>query len=208
LEVVDNENLVCVGNCKVASYEVLNNRFTKVVLTENLSDSVHEKFVVAQTDCNPDVLMKGCTIRNNRARGILLGSRGRVVVDSNYFHAPGAAILFEGDGSYWFEQSGVRNVEIMRNVFDNCNYGCPGWGSACIAVGSGIRKDKETSRYHSNICIHDNVFRHFDPRILNLYCVDGVDFHDNIMQKTEDYSYDLELTPSFVTCNCSNVNIN
>ena len=73
-----------------------------------------------------------------KARGLLLGSRGRIVVEDNYFHIAGAAILFEGDANYWFEQSGVRDVVIRGNLFENGNYGCPSWGAACIAVGSGI----------------------------------------------------------------------
>lgn len=67
-----------------------------------------------------------------------------MVIEDNYFHIAGAAILIEGDANYWYEQSGVRDVVIRRNLFENGNYGSPGWGSACIAVGSGI-PDRETS---------------------------------------------------------------
>ncbi len=73
-----------------------------------------------------------------------------MVIEDNYFHIAGAAILIEGDANYRYEQSGVRDVVIRRNLFENGNYGSPGWGSACIAVGSGI-PDRETSRYHRNI---------------------------------------------------------
>ena len=106
---------------------------------------------VADADANTaEVLIKNCVMRGNRARGILLGSRGRMVIEGNTFHMPGAAILFEGDARFWFEQAGVRDVVIRGNTFDNCNYGV--WGKACIQVGSGIADEfKKTSRYNRNI---------------------------------------------------------
>lgn len=207
LEIVDNESLITNCSRQVESVEVLNKEYTRVVLTEDLPEDVKVKYVVAQTDAYPDVLLKGCTIRCNRARGILLGSRGKIVIDSNYFHSAGASILFEGDGSYWYEQGGVRDVEICRNVFENGNYGSSGWGSACIAVGTGLWNDRETSRYHRNLKIHDNVFRVFDPRILNLYCVDSVDFQNNTIEMTNDYIYNRQETRRFVYENCDGVRI-
>lgn len=207
LEIVDNESLVRDCIRQVAKVEVLNKEYSRVTFTEDLPESIKEKYVVAQVDGYPEVLLKGCTIRNNRARGILLGSRGKTVIDSNYFHSAGASILFEGDGSFWYEQGGVDGVEITRNVFENGNYGSAGWGSACIAVGTGIWGGLEESRYHHNLMIHDNIFRVFDPRILNLYCVDGVSFHDNVIEMTKDYLYDRQEVRPFVIENCDNVEI-
>lgn len=205
VEIVDNGSLVT--NCvrQVADCEVINKEYERVVFLEALPECVGVEYVVAQTDEYPDVLIKGCTIRNNRARGILLGSRGQIVIDSNYFHVPGAAILLEGDGSYWYEQSGVRDLEIRNNVFENCNYGSPHWGNACIAVGTGIWKDRKVSRYHRNLKIHGNVFRCFDPRILNIYCTENVDFHGNIMENTADYVFDLPDAEPFKCENCDNI---
>ena len=138
-------------------------------------------------------------------RGLLLGARNRMVSEDNYFHIAGAAILIEGDANYWYEQSGVRDVVIRRNLFENGNYGSPGWGSACIAVGSGI-PDRETSRYHRNIRVEGNTFRVFDPRIVNLYCVDGFVFtRDNVIEYTDDYPYVLDEKRNFITRNCDRV---
>ena len=78
-------------------------------------------------------------------------------------------------------------------------------GSACIAVGSGIPQ-KEASRYHSNITIEGNTFKTFDPRILNLYCVDGVTYRDNKVTLNKDYEYDPQGEP-FTFENCDNVSV-
>ena len=205
LELVDNDNVETYARRSVKSVRRLNKIYTEVTFTEPLPDGVKPLHVVAADDDYPEVLIKGCRMRGNRARGLLLGSRDRtVVVEDNHFHIAGAAILIEGDANYWYEQSGVRDVVIRGNVFENGNYGSPGWGSACIAVGSGI-PDRETSRYHRNIRVEGNTFRVFDPRIVNLYCVDGFLFRRNKIEFTSDYPVVDGQAERFVTRNCDNV---
>ncbi len=176
-----------------------------VTFTESVPEAFEEKDVLADVSVKPDVLIQGCTFGNNRARGLLIGSKGKVIIEDNHFHVPGAAILFEGDGNYWYEQSGVKDVTIRGNRFENCLYGSKGWGRAYIAVGSGIPQRK-TSRYHSNITVEGNTFNTFDPRILNLYCVDGITYRHNKVILNNDYEYDRQ-GEAFSTENCSNVNL-
>lgn len=204
LELVDNDNVETYAHRSVKSVKRLNKVYTEVTFTEPLPDGVKPLHVVAADDDYPEVLIKGCRMRGNRARGLLLGSRGRTVVEDNRFHIAGAAILIEGDANYWYEQSGVRDVVIRGNVFENGNYGSPGWGAACIAVGSGI-PNRETSRYHRNIRVEGNTFRVFDPRIINLYCVDGFLFRRNKIEFTTDYPVVDGQAERFVTRNCDNV---
>lgn len=205
LELVDNENLDTYARRTVKNVNRLNKIFTEVTFTEPLPAGVKKRHVVAADDEYPEVLVKGCHMSGNRARGLLLGSRGPIVIEDNYFHIPGAAILFEGDGNYWWEQSGVRDVTIRNNVFENGNYGYSNWGKACISVGSGIPQ-KENCRYHRNIRVENNTFRVFDPRIVYLYCVDGFEFTpDNKIEMTDDYTYGLEENRNFVATCCDNV---
>lgn len=203
LEVVNHKSLIPYGELGVRSVERLNKKYTRVCLNTPLPAGTRPKDVVAAAGPYPDVLIRGCKIRNNRARGLLLGSRGKIRVEKNYFHVPGAAILFEGDGTYWYEQSGVRDAIIRENVFDNCNYGI--WGKACIAVGSGIYDRRDSSRYHRKIKVEENTFYAFDPRLLNLYCVDDFVFKGNQVIRTDAYPYSGKEQRAFVIENCSNV---
>jgi len=205
MEFVDRESLITYGEAKVASVVRLNKEYTEVSFAGELPGGVKPKDPVASIDAYPEVLIKGCTMRNNRARGLLLGSRGKTVIEDNFFHIPGASILFEGDGSYWYEQSGVREVMIRNNVFENCMYGYFNWGSATIATGSGIRKDREISRYNRNITVEGNIFRGFDPRLVNLYCVDGFIFRNNTIEKTDDYPADKANSEAIITRYCDNI---
>lgn len=207
LEFVDNNNMNTYARRTVKEAVPLNKVYTEVSFTEPLPAGVKPRHVIAADDEYPDVLIKGCRMRGNRARGLLLGSRGPIVIEDCYFHIPGAAILFEGDGNYWFEQSGVRDVTIRNNTFDNGNYGYSVWGSACIAVGSGI-PDTKGPRYHRNIKVVGNTFRIFDPRIANLYSVDGFEFTpDNRIVMTSDYPYRGKETRRFVFRDCDNIRV-
>lgn len=203
LELVNHKSLIQYGELSVENVERLNKKYTRVCLTAPLPEGTRVKDVVAAMGPYPEVLIRACKMRNNRARGLLLGSRGKIRIEKNYFHVPGAAILFEGDGSYWYEQSGVRDVVIRENVFDNCNYGI--WGKACIAVGSGIYEQRETSRYHRKIRVEENTFHIFDPRLVNLYGVDDFVFKGNRIIHTDAYSYQGQEQRPFVIDNCSNI---
>lgn len=207
VEFTDNNTLETYARRCVAKVDRLNKRYTTVTFTKPLPENIRSNHLIAADDPGPDVLISGCRMSGNRARGLLIGSRGHVVIENNYFHIAGASILFEGDGNFWFEQSGVRNVTIRNNVFENGNYGSRGWGSACIAVGSGIPQ-RQTSRYHRNIRVEGNLFRVFDPRIVNLYCVDGFQFSaDNRIVRTSDYPATFDPKLHFVFDQCDHVEI-
>ena len=207
VEIVDNNTVGTFCHATVKDVERLNKLTTVVTFEETLPEGVRKDMVVAADEEYPDVLIKDCHMASNRARGLLLGSRGRIVIEDNYFHIAGAAILFEGDGNYWFEQSGVRDVVIRNNVFENGNYGCPGWGAACIAVGTRIPDLDGPECYHRNILVENNTFRVFDPRILNLYSVDSLTFRNNRIEMTDDYELDGSANEKFVYHHCKNIDI-
>jgi hypothetical protein len=188
LELNDGPSLREEGFATVKSVERINKQRTIVEVEAALPESVTLGDSVADADANTAaVLIRNCVMRGNRARGILLGSRGPMVVEGNTFHIPGAAILFEGDSRFWFEQAGVRDVVIKGNTFDNCNYGV--WGTGCIQVGSGIADEfRSVSRYNRNIRIEKNLFRHFSNLpLLHLYSVDGLTFTGNRLERTKAY---------------------
>ncbi|GAT33056.1 parallel beta-helix repeat-containing protein [Terrimicrobium sacchariphilum] len=188
LEFSDHRTLEGFGECVVESVEYLNKEYSIVTTTEMLPASVLPRTVVADADANTaEVIIENCVIRNNRARGILLGSRGKMRITGNTFHTPGAALLFEGDANHWFEQAGVRDVVIRNNTFDNCNYGV--WGDACIEVRSGIAEaSRVASRYNRNITIEENVFRVFGTHpLVAIYSVSGLTFRKNSVELTHLY---------------------
>ena len=211
VEITEAQSLITYQENTIKNAERINKEYTKVSFTQPISEKVKVGDVIAASGNYPDVLIRNCTMQKNRARGFLIGSRGKVIIENNYFHTHCAAIVLEGDGRFWFEQAGVRDLTIRNNIFDNCNYSFM-LGLGVIMVGSGIEADRRPeSRYNRNILIDGNTFRVFNPCILNMYSVDNLTFSNNKIEETTDYEFldwfkkmDLKL---FMITNSSNINI-
>lgn len=154
IAVVDAETLLPKATAVIETVEVLNIDTTRLTVLGNLNGA----FVgddVENITRSPEVLFCHNRVEYNRARGILLGSRGKTVIRNNYFNTAGAAILFESNGDFWFESGAVRDVLIENNVFEGCRYGA--WCSAVIEVAP--RKKTEPDRYfHGSIQVKGNQF--------------------------------------------------
>jgi hypothetical protein len=187
LELVHGPSLITYGQARVKAVQRVNKAFSRVTLFEPLPGECVAGDVVASCDSYPETWIHHCVIRSNRARGILLGSRAKMVIEDNVFHTPGAAILLEGDGRFWYEQAGVRDLVIRKNVFDNCNFGV--WGKATIEVGAGIEKEcRAASRYNRNVRIEENLFRTFGSGpLVQMFSVDGLTIRSNRVEATTAY---------------------
>jgi hypothetical protein len=204
VEFVQGASMIDLGTAVVRGVTRLNKEFTSVTFEAKLPAEVRVGDVIAAAIDHPEVRIVSNTIRNNRARGMLLNCRGKTLVEGNYFHTPGAAILFEGDACEWFEQGGVRDCVIRDNMFDNCLFGV--WGRAVIDVMPGIRERKEVSRYNRNIRIERNVFRMFDYLpLLHAYCVDGLTWKGNHVERTDAYPRLNKNLPPFLVSHCDNI---
>jgi hypothetical protein len=211
VELTEAESLNAYGNNIVSKVERLNKEYTKLTFAAPLHKSVKLGDVVSSAEQYPEVLMKNCRVEKNRARGILLGSRGKTVIENNYFHTHCSAINLEGDGRFWYEQAGVRDLTIRGNMFDNCNYSFM-LGIGVIRVSSGIEENKKAvSRYNKNILIENNTFRVFNPNILHMYSVDNLTYRNNkVIENSEytllEYFRAMNLKPFMVT-ESSNIKI-
>lgn len=206
VEFVHGRSMIEFGTATIAAVARLNKEFTLLTFAEPLPGELQVGDAIAAVINHAEVRIVGNTIRNNRARGMLLNCRGRTRVENNYFHTPGAAILFEGDAFEWFEQGGVRDCLIRNNTFDNCLFGV--WGQAVIDVMAGIREQKEVSRYNRNIRIEGNTFRIFDSLpLLHAYCVDGLHWSGNRIERTNAYPPQNKGLAPFIITHCDNVKI-
>lgn len=207
VEIVNKDNLMARAKAKVASVSRFNKEWSEVKLEGDLSAVEEGDLIVPEI--SPEVLIKGCRLGNNRARGFLLGSRKSTTIEDCFFHTSGASILFEGDGYYWYEQAGPRNVTIRRNTFSDCMYGAWTWGSAVIASGAGPRSDRLESAYNRNVLIEDNRFVLTDPRLLNIYSTDSCTLRRNAIEFSSTYPKDPahEGKEMFFTKDCRRIHI-
>lgn len=183
--VINNVNMMECERAEIKSFEMLNKDYMYVVFGEDM-EYLKPGFVVENKSYVPDVLVEGCTFRNNRARGLLLTSAGEVVVRNNHFETPGAAILVEGDSNYWFESGATNHILIENNEFVDCAY-VTDWGSAPIQVSPSAEVWEEDRRYHQCLEIKNNTFRCFDKRLVNAMNLKTLIFEQNKTEKTETF---------------------
>ena len=206
IEFVQGKSLITKGQAKVVESTRLNKDFRRIKLSTELPNGIKIGDAIGEVCDSQFVYIHDNYIGQNRARGMLLNCNGKTIVENNRFHSPGAAILFEGDASYWFEQGGVTDCTIQNNIFDNCLFGV--WGKAIIDVGAGIKENRDSSRYNKNIKVLNNTFRTFDEGLLlQAYCVDGLLWKGNKIEKTTDYPATRVSKTLFKVDNSDNVNI-
>lgn len=183
--VIDNETMLDVSGGKLAEHYMLNRDYQYMKFEEPV-EGLKEGFVVENKEYIPDVLVEGCTFQNNRARGLLLTSAGKVIVRNNTFRSAGAAILIEGDSNYWFESGATKNILLEKNRFIDCAY-VTDWGEAPIQVSPSAKKYVDGKRYHKYLEIRDNDFYCFDDRLIAAENIEEIRMVGNRIHKTDTF---------------------
>lgn len=180
----DSDTMLSYGDTVIEEIRILNKDYTYIRLKEALS-GVKEGDVAENIEYVPDVRIENCLFQNNRARGVLLTTAGKVEVVGNTFASAGAAILIEGDSKDWFESGATKEIRIHHNVFKDCSY-VPVWGAAPIQVSPSARKTVER-KYHGSMEITENTFYAFDDRLLKAKNMERLIFANNKIIKTNTF---------------------
>lgn len=140
----------------------------------------------------PDLVIRNCTVRNNRARAMLIATAGKVLVEKNHFiHSSMAGIQFEGDNSFWWESGPVRSVLIRSNLFEDV------YGAALRVVPTIDAKRFPDALYHGGIVFENNVIQSFHRTIMDAVAVDGLVIRSNSISLTGTFPIADITTPSF-----------
>ena len=160
---------------------------------------------IENADYQCSVAFRGNVVRNNRARGVLFTTPGKVICSSNRFECcTGSAVVLASDAAYWFESGHCRDVEISGNVISNCltaGYGYHGSAYGVISIDPVVRNLAAQKDYcHSNIRIFENeIFTH-DVTLLFARSATGLVWSNNVVNVNGDLpSWNR---PSFVLERC------
>ena len=184
IEICDFESLLPKCTYKVLSVKRINLEITEVKI-EGSTVNVRIGDVADEVSWIPEVLFENCNVTHNRARGMLLASRGKTEIKNNYFATSGAAIKFESDGKFWYESGRTMDVTISGNVFEDCKY-CKG-GNSIITV-SPREKTEEGRYYHKKIAVTNNEFKGCNGVLASINNTETFIFKDN---KITDQKFDL-----------------
>jgi hypothetical protein len=197
----------------IKSIDRIDGRSARIVFNSPLPDAVRAGNYMENKTWTPELEIRNCKIlKQNRARGILVTTPKKVVIEDNYFRSAGTAILIEGDMDHWFESGANRDVTIRNNLFDNClTSGCITgnrweWGEAIITITPSHRPQTDKAEpYHQNIKIENNVFKTFDIPLLHAISVKGLTFRKNEIIRTYTFEPYLWQKTSFRLDGCRNV---
>jgi len=158
-----------------------------VYLENPLPELDWENTIAMRHEEDVDLLIARNRIQNNRARGLLIKTLGKVRIQDNYFHTPGAAVKMRIDASSWYESGPVDNVEICDNVFDQCKFG--GWSKALFEIDPTLNDKDSDAPVMKNIRIHNNrIISIFEP-LITANNTENLEFHDNTLSDGKDYRH-------------------
>ncbi|WP_236624917.1 sulfatase-like hydrolase/transferase [Rhodopirellula sp. SWK7] len=171
----------------VESVKVLNeHRF--VMTVKEVPDTMPEgPLSVENLTWYPDLIMRNNTIRENRARGVLVTTKGKVLIENNYFGSQMHGILIEGDNNKWYESGAVQDITIRDNVFDNVGYEATARYPLLASPLFTADQHMGEGHYHRNIHFTGNTLKSFNGLIANARSVKGLNISGNTIEFSNDY---------------------
>jgi len=164
--------------------EKINHRYYRLTFREPLDPNIAPGMLMDNLDWYPEVEILRTKVINNRARGLLLSSPRRTVVDGCTFsNMMNALSMGAGFGGSWFESGHTRNLVIRNNTFLDSGYHSPK-GAALIRLGAAKSTD---AMVFDKLVIQGNRFRTFDPTILSATRVGSLVFANNTIMKSDTY---------------------
>jgi hypothetical protein len=179
------KDLSSYGKNVVTECKRINIDYVLVSVANPLPEDIEKNDTIENMSWNAELIIRDCNFKANRARGPLISTPCKVLVENNIFNIPGCGVLIEGDSNYWFESGAVEDVTIRNNTFLECTFG--DWGKAVIQITPGIKEPENAECYHRNIKIEGNTFKLFDSNLLYAHSVDGLTFKNNIIERSDKY---------------------
>jgi len=127
----------------------------------------------------PKTRIKGCTVKNNRARGMLIQTRDVILEKCRFDGCSAGALNISCDLDYWLESIATRNVVIRDNVFENCNFGAAMFKSVINIFADCKGGKRPQAGVHQKILIEKNTIRDTDNAAIFISSADGVDVRNN-----------------------------
>ncbi|MEG2127033.1 MAG: right-handed parallel beta-helix repeat-containing protein [Bacteroides sp.] len=185
---IEHQTMRTAATGSMKGFTPLNKSEFVIELAEPLPAGIEAGHVLENLTCTPDAEIRNCHFGSCRARGLLVSTPGKVVIEDNVFESSGSAILIAGDANAWYESGAVKDVLIRRNDFRYpCNSSIYQFCEAVISIDPEIPAPDTRYPYHRNIRIVDNTFHLFDYPILYARSVEGLTFSNNTLIRDITY---------------------
>ncbi|MFO7617221.1 MAG: right-handed parallel beta-helix repeat-containing protein [Bacteroidales bacterium] len=186
---IDGPTLATVAEGRVESFNPLDTVNFVITFVAPVPARIKAGDALENLTWTPDVLITGSLFESCRARGVLITTPGRVVIENNRFESSGSAILISGDANQWYESGGVKDILIRNNHFtDLCLTSMYQFCEAVISIYPVIPQvDPTVPAFHRNIRIEENRFDLYDYPVLFARSVDGLTFTGNTLNRSNRF---------------------
>ena len=184
LRFIDRRSMKYLGNAVVSSFTLVDMANFRIETEEPIPAAVHSvpsgAVAIENYSCSPEVVIRNNRFGSGRARGAVVMTPRRVLIEGNVFESAGAAIVIAGDALLWFAVGASDGVTVRKNTFtDACRLSEYQYGNAVISICPEIQKPIKKHCYHRNIKIEDNVFMTSDVPVLYAYSTENLRFAGN-----------------------------
>lgn len=182
-------NMQTVSTGRVKSVSVISPSLFEIEFLTPIPQVIAKEDALENLTWTPNVLITKSYFGHHRARGILVSTPGKVVIDNNIFETSGSPIVIPGDANHWFETGAVQDVTISNNLFKAAsNTSMYQFTEAIISIYPEIPDiDLTIPAYHKNIRITGNTFEMFDYPVVYALNVDAISFTNNTIKRSVSY---------------------
>lgn len=188
--IISRETVLPLYKTAIKSFERINEKRMLITLEDVPQDMPGGPLSLENLTWNANLTFRDNIVRENRARSLLVTTKGKTLIENNYFNSQMHGILIEGDNKFWYESGAVEDVTIQNNIFDNIgfenNNRFPLFASPMFTpeqrIGDG--------QYHKNIKFNNNTINSFTGSIAHALSVDGLEIIGNTINYSDEYPSD------------------
>lgn len=173
----------------IKKVEIINPRYYQISFNEDVPKEVYTGFYLENIQAYPEVEIRNCKIINNRARGLLISTPRKVVIEDNIISSMMAAIQCPNEFTFWYESGFVKDLTIRNNKFLDNTYG----NNKPSPVINILAFSAKGDYIHDRIVIENNSFTNYSSCILLAEHVKDLKFIHNTITYSGNYPIAAEL---------------
>ncbi len=161
----------------------------RMILDKDVPADIEENWIIYNKSNNGEnYIIRNSYFHENRARGLLLGSPNGLVENCHFYRHQSPAINISLDhGSQWIEGTGVNNLIIRNNVFEECDLNGKDSAYINIFAGSdfGIGGMILSEKCFNDMLISGNTFINPKREIIAVRSITNIAIVNNIIKNPD-----------------------
>ena len=185
---IDNQSMQTIATGMVNDFRKIDDEVFEISFRQAIPNRLIAGNALENLTWTPNVSIRNSYFKSCRARGILVSTAGKVIIENNIFESSGSAILIAGDANYWYETGAVKDVLITKNIFKApCLTSMYQFCEGIINIFPEIPQPNPNTPFHQNIRITDNEFHLFDYPIMYALSVENLVFSGNKLIRSRQF---------------------